>query len=363
MEKFTAAFWKSLYSTPELVIDKLDLFYVSDKQLSIKRVKKGANFCYYNNSHLIKSKKTVDRITKLVIPPAWKNVLISEIENGHLQAVGRDAKNRKQYRYHPLWSKVRNQGKFYRMTEFGKDLPKIRAKVDRDLEQKKWTKTKVLALIIRLLEETHIRIGNDQYAKRNKTYGLSTLRNRHLELYNDKLKFNFVGKKGKKHAVTLKNKKLIKLVLKCEEIPGWELFQYYDANGAKHSIDSGLVNEYLQEITGNSFTAKDFRTWSATQLFFESLATFKVTDKKKKLHKNILEAYDKTAKELGNTRNVCKKYYVHPILPSLYEDGKLQKHVNKLNEESLSKKYMSPSEVIVLNILKDYQPKFSSTSF
>lgn len=186
----------------------------------------------------------LQRIESLVIPPAWEDVQISILANGHLQATGRDAKARKQYRYHAIWNKIKNQTKFFKMTEFGQALPKIRSQVEKDIILKTWTKKKVLALVIKLMEETHIRIGNRYYAKKNKTYGLTTLRNKHVHLYKNKLQFQFVGKKGKEHKITLRNKKLIQLVIKCEEIPGWELFQFYDENGEKHHVDSTMINEY-----------------------------------------------------------------------------------------------------------------------
>ena len=220
----------------------------------------------------------------MVIPPNWKNVRICHLENGHLQVIGFDDKNRKQYLYHPSWSKIRNQTKFFKMAAFGKVLPKIRRQVDQDLDLPGMTKRKVLALIIRLMEETHIRIGNEYYARNNKTYGLSTLRTRHVKTYGNKLKFDFVGKKGKEHSVTLENKKLVKLVNQCEELPGWELFKYYDESGNKQIIDSGMINEYIQEISGSLFSAKDFRTWSATKIFFETLKELGYTAKEKEFY-------------------------------------------------------------------------------
>lgn len=356
----TPKFLKKLYNTPELVIDKLNLTYVSHKNLVIFRKAKDDKFFYVKKDKPINSKPIIERIESLVIPPAWENVKISDLENGHLQAVGRDVKNRKQYRYHPLWNKIRNQTKFYRMYQFGNQLPKIRAQVDMDLEQKGWTKTKVLALIIRLLEETHIRIGSEQYAKRNKTYGLSTLRNRHVNIYKDRIKFEFVGKKGKEHSVTLRNKKLMRLVQKCEEIPGWELFQYYDEYGEKQSVDSGLVNQYLKDITGMGFTAKDFRTWAATMIFFDKLSEFKEPENDKEIKSNILKAYDAAASGLGNTRNVCRKYYVHPMLPEMYEKGELKKEFQKADADETPYINFSNTEKVILNLLKNYVPEFSA---
>lgn len=343
---------------PEIAIDKLNLVYVNDDKLVIKRLKKGNGFSYVLNGKLLSRKEDIERIKSLVIPPAWERVRISNLNNGHLQAVGRDLKNRKQYRYHPMWIKIRNQTKFYKMTAFAVQLPKIRAKVDKDLEQTGWPKTKVLALIIRLMEEMHIRIGNEQYARRNKTYGLSTMRTRHVKLLKDSMKFEFVGKKGKKHAVTLKNKKLIRLVNRCEEIPGWELFQYYDEQGDKHSVESGMINKYIHDISGDLFTAKDFRTWAATTIFFKTLNDLGISSNEKQSHKNILTGFDAAAKGLGNTRNVCRKYYVHPALIESYRNGTIKQAFDKADNVEKSIDYFSDSEQAILELLKNYVPNF-----
>ncbi|WP_378175501.1 DNA topoisomerase IB [Aquimarina sp. SS2-1] len=351
-------FIKQLIQTPEKVIDQLNLVYVNDDKLTISRKKNKKGFVYRLNGKELSTKKDLERIKSLVIPPAWNNVRIAAIDNGHLQAVGRDLKNRKQYRYHPLWNEIRNQTKFYKMTDFAKRLPKIRKQVDEDLEQRGWPKNKVLALIIRLMEETHIRIGNEQYAKRNKTYGLSTMRTRHVNIEKDNIKFEFVGKRGKKHSITLRNKKLIRLVNRCEEIPGWELFQYFDEQGDKHSIESSMINNYLHDIAGELFTAKDFRTWGATSIAFEKLIELGHTDNERQLHKNILEAYDAAAKSLGNTRNVCRKYYVHPAIISRYTDGTIIPYFEQAEKNENNKEYFSNTESVILELLKNYTPPF-----
>mgnify|MGYP000185688750 CR=1 FL=1 len=348
-------FLELLLKEPEIAIEHLDLTYVNDDELTIDRIKEDTVFQYAFDGSLVKEEGQLKRIEGLVIPPAWENVRITHLPNGHLQAVGRDVKHRKQYRYHPTWTKVRNQTKFYKMISFGEQLPKIRERVDQDLDQREWSKSKVLALVIRLMEETHIRIGNEQYAKRNKTYGLSTLRTRHVNTFKDKLKFEFKGKKGKQHKITLRNKRLVRLVNRCEEIPGWELFQYYDAKGNKHSIDSGMVNDYLHKISGALFTAKDFRTWSGSIVFFESLMAMKLPKTAKQMHKNVLAAYDSTAKELGNTRNVCRKYYVHPMLASKYESCHLKEEFEKVDGLEEAMPFFSPSEQVVLDFIKSYK--------
>lgn len=352
-------FLRQIIKDPETVIDRLNLVYVNDDKLSIFRLKQKKGFLYQYKGQLLTQKKDIDRINNLVIPPSWQDVRISILENGHLQAVGRDQKKRKQYRYHPLWNAIRNQTKFYKMTAFAKQLPKIRKQVDLDLDQSHWSKNKVLALVIRLMEETHIRIGNEQYAKRNKTFGLSTMRTRHVKLLKDKLKFEFVGKKGKKHSVTLRNKKLIRLVNRCEEIPGWELFQYYDEKGIKHNIDSGMVNTYIHQISGDIFSAKDFRTWAASTIFFETLMETGTVTNEKEIQQNILKAYDAAALGLGNTRNVCRKYYVHPLLVTTYKDGSIQKFFDEVEKDtSVSSDNFSSSEKAISKMLKNYTPKF-----
>ncbi|RZT00044.1 DNA topoisomerase IB [Aquimarina brevivitae] len=346
---------KKVIQAPEIALEDIDLVYANENQLSITREKKDNEFIYLRRGKPIKTPKDLTRIQKLVIPPAWRDVKIADYKNLHLQAIGRDLKKRKQYRYHPLWIKVRNQTKFYKMIHFGKALPKLRAKVDSDLDQSQWTKSKVLALVIRLMEETHIRIGNEEYAKKNKTYGLSTMRTRHLKTFKDKIKFEFTGKKGKKHSVTLRNKRLIRLVNQCEEIPGWELFQYFDDNKDKHSIDSQAINNYLHDIAGEYYTAKDFRTWAGSVLFFESLLNLGIPKSEKDKAKNVIKAYDSVAKHLGNTRAVCKKYYVHPFIAASYEDDSIASYFKQVEQQE-HQEYLTATEQTLIQILNDYTP-------
>ena len=360
VKKIDVEFIKAILKTPEIAIEKLDLIYVNRNQLPIERFKKNKVFEYVWKGKPLNKGEHLKRIESLVIPPAWEDVKISHMPNGHLQAIGKDLKQRTQYKYHPFWTKIRNQTKFYKMLPFGRQLPRIRNRVDKDLDQKGWSRSKVMALIIRLMEETHIRIGNEQYAKRNKTYGLSTLRTRHVKTMTDKLKFEFVGKKGKKHSVTLKNKKLIKLVNRCEELPGWELFQFIDTDGKKQSVDSGMINSYIHEICGELYTAKDFRTWAATIIFFESLMEMERPKVEKEIQKNLLTAYDSTAKKLGNTRNVCRKYYVHPLLVKKYEENGLVEEFKKVARMQQPQKYFSPSEIVVLELLRSFDPLIAS---
>ncbi len=349
-------FWKS----PEASIANFNLAYTTDDQLKIFRLGSIDAFKYQYDGNLVKDPETITRIEALVIPPAWQEVKISILEKGHLQAVGRDVKKRKQYRYHPQWSKLRNQTKFFRLKNFGEKLPDIRKQVEKDLIRKKWDRKKVLALVIKLMDETHIRVGNEQYAKRNKTYGLVTLRKKHVDIYKDKIKFHFVGKRGKSHKITVRNKKLISLVNKCEEIPGWELFHYFDENGEKQCIDSGMVNSYLQEISLADFTAKDFRTWAASLVFFETLLGIGITTDEKKQKASIAAGYKAASKALGNTPNVCKKYYVHPHITASFINGSIQPYFEAAINKKSNNSFFTLAEENLLELIEKYTPNISS---
>ncbi|QLE00317.1 DNA topoisomerase IB [Galbibacter sp. BG1] len=343
-----------ILTDPEEAAKFGNLVYIYENDLEILRKKKGEEFIYLRENKPLTDEKIINRIESLVIPPAWQNVKIAAIENAHLQVIGEDLKKRKQYRYHELWTKIRNCTKFYKMSAFGKMLPSLREKVDNDLSLKGMPQEKVLALIVRLMDETHIRIGNEYYAKKNNSYGLSTMRTRHLKTVDTKMKFHFVGKRGKEHRVTIKNKRLKRLVLQSKEIPGWELFQYYDESGNHHSVDSGMVNEYIHDLSGDDFSAKDFRTWAATTIFFSSLYQSGIETKESKNKKNILKAYDSAAEGLGNTRNVCRKYYVHPEVVKQYETGEIDSYFKGLNRRK-EQHYFSKEESAVLDIINGYQ--------
>lgn len=355
-KKNNLEFVTQLLTEPEEAIESLQLVYVNRDDLPISRVGKRDDFRFLWNQKPVDDRKLLKRIENLVIPPAWEKVRITHLPNGHLQAIGRDAKNRKQYRYHRKWTEIRNRTKFYKMLSFGSQLPKIRKRVDQDLMQEGWPKSKVAALVIRLMEETHIRIGNEQYAKRNKTYGLTTLRTRHVHTFKDNIRFEFVGKRGKQHNITLRNRKLIRLVNQMEEIPGWELFQFYDRHNKKQAIDSTVINAYLHNISGSLFSAKDFRTWAATLIFFEHLKGFPNCTSPQQKHKNILAAYDVTAKALGNTRNVCRRSYVHPIIPRSYEDGSILPYFHRAENPEEETEYFSNSEMAIMQLIVHFQP-------
>jgi DNA topoisomerase I len=308
-----------------------DLRYVSDKQPGIQRVKKGQGFTYIYDGEPLKDEAELERIKKLAIPPAWTHVWICPKANGHIQATGIDARNRKQYRYHEMWHILRNETKFHRLYEFGKLLPSLRLKLEEDFSKKELSEEKVIATVISLMERTYIRIGNNDYEKLNGSYGLTTLKDKHVKIEGDKIRFSFKGKKGIDHDITLRNRKLAKVVEACRDIPGKELFQYYDAEGNKKSIDSGSVNNYIKEATGGDFTAKDFRTWAGTINILRAFKTIGEAPSETECKKNVIAALDVVSKKLGNTRTVCKKYYVHPGIIRLYEENSLDKYLKELD--------------------------------
>ncbi len=308
-----------------------DLTYVTDKTEGIQRKKRSNGFGYSLVGAPVRNKEQLARIKKLAIPPAWINVWICPKENGHIQATGVDIRGRKQYRYHPLWQTLRNETKFHRLYEFGKLLPSLRLKLEEDFSSTDLDEQKVLATVISLMERTYIRVGNNDYEKLYGSYGLTTFKDKHVTIAGDKLRFSFKGKKGVFHDIELKNKRLAKAVQACRDIPGRELFQYYDAAGNKRPIDSGMVNSYIKEATRGDFTAKDFRTWAGT---LNILRAFKVlgpaiTDADCK--RNIIAAIDDVSKKLGNSRSICKKYYVHPGIIRLYEGNELHDYFSELD--------------------------------
>jgi DNA topoisomerase I len=312
------------------------LSYVSDSQPGITRKKKGKGFVYLLGDKPIRDESELKRIRHLVIPPSWTDVWISATANGHIQATGFDLRKRKQYRYHSGWNALRSETKFHRLYEFGKALPTLREKIALDLRQKELTRDKVLATVLSLMERTYIRVGNSEYEKANGSYGLTTLKNKHVSVTGDKLVFSFTGKKGIHHDITLHNKRLARTVSQCRDIPGRELFQYYDHEGARHSIDSGMVNQYIHEAAGAEFTAKDFRTWAGSMHALEAFLELGVADSEAACKKNVVAVLDIVSKKLGNSRTVCKKYYVHPGLIRLYEEGKLEaRNVEATIEELL----------------------------
>ena len=298
------------------------LRYVSDTSPGIRRKRSGTGYTYIGpEGKRITDEKTLERIRKLAVPPAYTDVWICPSPNGHLQATGRDARGRKQYRYHPKWREVRDETKFGRMVVFSEVLPKIRTRVDADLARPGLPREKVLATVVRLLECTNIRVGNDEYARANGSYGLTTLRDKHVEVSGGSLRFSFKGKSGKTHEVELSDRRVARIVQRCRDVPGEELFQYLDDDGTRQTIDSGDVNDYLREISGQDFTAKDFRTWAGTMLAVRALRELGPVTTVREAKSAIIKAVDQVADQLNNTRAVCRKYYIHPSVLETYLAG------------------------------------------
>ena len=344
---------------PEKSATAVNLIYTNDSEnQGIARRKRGKKFSYFSGDQKVKDAEEIQRINQLAIPPAWENVWICALQNGHLQATGIDAKKRKQYRYHTVWNALRNHTKFYRMLQFGEALPNIRLHLEQDLAHRKLDKRKVLALVVSLMERTNIRIGNNIYEKLYGSFGLTTLKDQHVEIKGQKIQFSFKGKKGVYHDIDLKNAKLAKAVKNCRDIPGKELFQFYDDDGQRHPIESGMVNDYIKEISGENFSAKDFRTWSGTVnalIAFKEIEAQESDDNQKTKIKNAIEM---VACELGNTSTVCRKYYIHPLVINLYENDSIKKYLKELDEIEVDdgKAGLTKEELIVMKILQNEKP-------
>lgn len=333
--------------------EAVNLVYVTDSQAGILRQKKGDSFSYSYLGKKVSDKEVLQRIRSLVIPPAWEKVWICVDANGHLQATGVDARNRKQYRYHPLWTTVRNHTKFYHLYEFGKVLPCIRKQLQKDLNRPELDKQKVLATVVMVMQQTGIRIGNNAYEKSNGTFGLTTLKDRHVKLQEGSVRFSFKGKKGIYHDIDLHSRKLARIVRQCRDIPGKELFQYYDAAGQRHSIDSGMVNDYIKKISEGPFTAKDFRTWIGTLYCLSAFREIGCCDTATETKKRVVQALDMVATKLGNTRAVCKKSYVHPLVIDLYSNGDLNKQFNKAGKTGVgTNTELSEDEHLLMHLLE-----------
>ncbi len=302
------------------------LRYVSDAMPGVRREQASRGFSYIDaNGELIRDRAARRRFKALAIPPAWTDVWICPDPNGHIQVTARDSKGRKQYRYHPKYREVRDETKFDRMLEFSKVLPQIREHVERDMSLPDLPRRKVLAAVVCLLEKTLIRIGSDEYAKGNKSFGLTTLRRRHAEVSGWKIKFEFKGKSGKARSVSITDRRLANIVQHCQTLPGQELFKYFDEDGKRQTVDSGDINEYLKEITGGDYTAKDFRTWAGTVHAATTLRELGPTASDREAKSNVVHAIDHVAERLGNTRAVCRKYYIHPGVIDSYLEGRVLK--------------------------------------
>ena len=331
------------------------LRYVSDEEPGIRRRRAGRGFTYVHpDGKTVKEDRTLSRIRALAIPPAWTDVWICPSPRGHLQATGRDARGRKQYRYHPDWRQVRDETKFDRAIAFAQALPAIRKAIDEHLSQPGLSREKVLATVVRLLERTLIRVGNEEYARTNQSFGLTTLRDKHVDVSGSTIEFRFKGKSGKDHVAKVTDRRLARVVQRCQDIPGYELFQYIDENGERQKIGSADVNQYLREISGSDFTAKDFRTWAGTILASLALQEMEAFDSEAQAKKNIVRAIERVAGLLGNTPTVCRQCYVHPAVLDAYMDGTMVETLKQRADRVLEKALpdLAPEEGAILALLR-----------
>jgi DNA topoisomerase-1 len=330
------------------------LRYVSDDQPGFRRVRHGRGFSYLDiEGRCIREARELARIRGLAIPPAWTDIWICPLVNGHLQVTARDARGRKQYRYHPRWREVRDTTKYERMVAFGAALPSIRQRVATALSQPGLPREKVLAAIVRLLETTLIRVGNEAYARANGSFGLTTLRNQHVEITPSTLRFRFRGKSGKEHRVKVSDRRLARVIQRCQDLPGQTLFEYIEDDGQPRVIDSGDVNGYLREITGQEFTAKDFRTWGGTMLAASALGQADPSDSANQSNRQVIQTIDLVAGQLGNTRAVCRQSYIHPAIIAAYLDGALPRQRPKMAAPLPYE--LSPDEHAALEIVAGQQ--------
>jgi DNA topoisomerase I len=329
------------------------LVYVTDTGPGITRELRGDQFVFFDpKGKEITDEAEVARIRKLAIPPAYQDVWICPRANGHIQATGRDAKGRKQYRYHPKWSEERDSHKYEHVMLFGRLLPKIRDRIAADMRQHGLGRDKVLATVVDLLQSTLIRVGNEDYVRENKSYGLTTLRTKHVDIQGNALRFSFKGKSGKTWNLQLKDKRIAKVVKACQDLPGQHLFQYVDDKGERHDVTSADVNAYLHEITGEDITAKDFRTWAGTVLASMALSEFEKVDTAAAMKKNVKAAIEHVSSRLGNTPTICRKCYVHPEVLNSYMDGKLVGELKHEVEEELEDVAdLKPEEAALLGLL------------
>lgn len=340
------------------------LRHTPDTVPGIRRERAGEGFVYFHpNGKLIEDAEELERIRTLVIPAAWEDVWICPNSNGHLQATGRDAKGRKQYLYHTRWRKISGEIKFQRMVAFGRALGTIRRSLERDLALPGLVRQKVLATVVKLLETTLIRVGNEEYVKENRSFGLTTLRNRHLEVSGSVLRFRFRGKSGIEHSVEVRDRRVARIVKRCRDLPGHELFEYVDDDGEVRSVASEDVNEYLRDITGDDFTAKDFRTWGGTVCAARALVELGPFELQTQAKKNVVQAIKQVSQHLGNKPATCRKYYVHPAVIEAYLDGSLTIDPDK-NErvEEEATLGLTPEERAVLDVIESYDKRAEAAS-
>ena len=340
--------------TAEQEAQAAGLRYVTDDDPGWSRKRNGRGFHYFTTTGKpLRDERGIKRIQTLAIPPAWEEVWICPYATGHLQAVGRDDAGRKQYRYHDQYKEYRSEAKFHHILDFAKALPVIRERVERDLRKRCLSREKVLAVLVRLLETTHIRIGNTTYARDHGHYGLTTLRDKHVEVHGQTVEFEFVGKSGKEHHIELKDAQLARSIERCCDIPGYEIFKYVEEN-KKHIVDSGDVNDYLREITGGKFTAKHFRTWAGTVICAVVLHSLEPWYTPREAEKNVVQAVKVTSRELGNTPATCRAYYIHPTILEAYADGSLLPAMDEAIDafQNADAHGLKPEEAAVLAILQ-----------
>lgn|SRR5487761_148199 len=327
------------------------LTYTSDSEPGIRRVRQGRGFGYRDASgRRVRDASTLDRIKSLAVPPAWKDVWICARPHGHLQATGRDERARKQFRYHPRWRETRDANKYARLVGFARALPRIRSRVARDLRRPGLPREKVVATIVMLLQTTYARIGNEEYARENGSFGLTTLRDRHVKVRGSTVRFVFRGKSGREHELGVTDRRVASVIRRCEELPGQMLFQYIDDNGVRGLVTSDDVNSYLRETTGDDFTAKDFRTWAGTLLAACALRDLARFESESEGKRNVLTAIDGVARKLGHTRAVCRRAYVHPAVIEAYLDGSLASALDL--EHVATKGRLRSDEMALLGFLK-----------
>ena len=354
-EKLDTGLTIAVFVDPVESAQAAGLRYVTDDEPGIRRRKRGKGFTYADpQGRAVKDEKTLERIRKLAIPPAWTDVWICSRPNGHLQATGRDARGRKQYRYHADWREVRDETKFGRMIAFGEALPKLHERLEQDMSQRGLGREKVLATVVKLLETTLIRVGNKEYVKQNNSFGLTTLRDRHVDVDGSTLRFELRGKSGKEHAVEVQDRRLARIVKQCRDLPGQKLFQYLDENKERQSVSSEDVNAYLRETTGEDFTAKDFRTWGGTVLALSALLEVGACESEREASKAVVEAVKRVAGQLGNRPAICRKYYVHPVVIQSFLEGTLRDTLEETveGEEDDGSNGLRRLEAQVLRLLK-----------
>jgi DNA topoisomerase-1 len=345
-------------STPSIdpaILREEGLRYVTDTSPGITRKRSGKGFAFYraNGTH-ITDEDEIARIKALAVPPAWTDVWICPNPNGHIQATGIDAKGRKQYRYHPRWREVRDAAKYEQIVQFAELLPTIRKRINVDMQRPGLPREKVLAAVVHLLEATLIRVGNAEYARTNDSYGLTTMREKHVEIDGGEIRFQFTGKSGKNWNLSINDRRIAKVMRACSELPGYELFKYQNDNGELVDVTSSDVNAYLKEITDADVTAKDFRTWAGTVLAAVALDELETVDSAVEAKKNVVQAIEQVAKQLGNTPTICRKCYVHPAILDSYLDGELAKHLSARVSKKVKSEFdhLSPEEVMVLAFLR-----------